>query len=159
MQFDPFPWMNLALAEARHALAKGEVPVGAVVVYENRQISSAFNLVETNSDPTAHAEILAIRAAAKELSNWRLKGAKLIVTLEPCPMCASALMLSRIDEIYFGTPDPRLGACGSIFDLASSPQLPHQIKSFSGILEKECKALLDEFFESIRRGGRAAEGA
>ena len=157
--FDPMPWMALAIGEANSALNQGEIPVGAVIVKDNRLIGVGRNLVEANKDASAHAEMIALRVAGKSILNWRLSGAKLIVTLEPCPMCTSALMLSRIDEIYYGTSDPRLGACGSLFDLAGSSQLPHQIKVFSGILEKECKDLLDTFFENVRRGGRVAEGA
>ena len=152
--------MNLAIGEAKKAFDRGEVPVGAVFISQEGQLLGlGHNLVEANHDASAHAELLAMAAAGRTHGDWRLNGSRLVVTLEPCPMCTSALVLARVAEIYFGAPDPRLGACGSIFDLASSPQLPHQIKTYSGVLEKECKALLNDFFQKLRRGGREVEGA
>jgi tRNA(adenine34) deaminase len=150
-KFDPVPWMRLALEEAQKAFTKNEVPVGAVIVFENELISAAHNLVESTNDATAHAEILAVKEAGKKLGTWRLNKAKLVVTLEPCPMCTSALMLSRVEEIYFGASDVRLGACGSLFDLAEDLQLPHQIKTYSGILQEDCKNILNNFFTTIRK--------
>ena len=143
--------MLKALCLARQAAEMGEIPVGAVVVKNDKIISEAHNEVEKNADQTLHAEILAIRRASQKLSNWRLNGCSLYVTLEPCPMCLGAAILSRIDSIYFGAHDERLGAAGSCFDISEHPKLPHQISVFSGIMAKESKELLRKFFEDKRK--------
>lgn len=144
-------WMRQALAEARLALKKDEVPVGAVVVFEDKIIGRGHNQVESLKDPTAHAEIIAIGAAAGYLDSWRLSGASLYVTLEPCAMCAGALVLSRIDRLVFGTKDPKAGACGSLFNIAQDPRLNHQVQVVPNILEQECSRLLQAFFEKVRQ--------
>ena len=144
-------WMRHALTEARQALKKGEVPVGAVVAYEKRIIGRGHNQVETLNDPTAHAEIIAIGAAAGYLNSWRLTGASLYVTLEPCTMCAGALVLSRIDRLIFGTKDPKAGACGSLYNIAQDIRLNHQLEIIPYILERECSQILQEFFEKVRQ--------
>lgn len=144
-------WMRHALTEARQALKKGEVPVGAVVAYEKRIIGRGHNQVETLNDPTAHAEIIAIGAAAGYLNSWRLTGASLYVTLEPCAMCAGALVLSRIDRLIFGTKDPKAGACGSLYNIAQDIRLNHQLEIIPYILERECSQILQEFFEKVRQ--------
>ena len=149
-------WMRHALVEAGLALKKGEVPVGAVVVYEDKIIGRGHNQVEGLNDPTAHAEIIAIGAASTYLNSWRLSGASLYVTLEPCAMCAGALVLSRIDRLVFGPKDPKAGACGSLYNIAQDIRLNHQLEIVPYILEKECSHMLRAFFEKLRR--RSLEG-
>jgi tRNA(adenine34) deaminase len=150
-------WMRQALAEAKLALKKDEVPVGAVVVYEDRIIGRGHNQVESLKDPTAHAEIIAVGAAAGYLDSWRLSGASLYVTLEPCAMCAGALVLGRVDRLVFGTKDPKTGACGSLFNIVQDPRLNHQIQVVSSVLEEECNRLLQAFFEKLRRKNPAGK--
>ncbi len=144
--------MRTALEQAEQAAAKGEVPVGAVVVREGRLISSAYNLVESSGDATAHAEVLAIRRAGERLGSWRLEGCDLYVTLEPCPMCIGAVLLSRLNTLYFGAYDKKFGAVGSNFNLANAG-LPRTVDVVSGVLEQECASLLTAFFEQRRGGG------
>jgi tRNA(adenine34) deaminase len=144
-------WMRQALAEAKMALKKGEVPVGAVVVHEDKIIGRGYNQVEGLNDPTAHAEIIAIGAAATYLNSWRLSGASLYVTLEPCAMCAGALVLSRIDRLVFGAKDPKAGACGSLFNIVQDPRLNHMVQILSGVLERESGQLMQAFFEKLRQ--------
>lgn len=144
-------WMRQALAEAKLALKKGEVPIGAVVVCEGKIIGRGHNQVESLKDPTAHAEIIAIGAAAGYLGSWRLSGASLYVTLEPCAMCAGALVLSRVDRLVFGTKDPKAGACGSLFNIVQDPRLNHQVEVVPHVLEQECSRILQAFFEKVRR--------
>lgn len=143
-------WMRASIEEARCGALLGEVPVGAVLVHEGVVLSRAHNLVETNHDATAHAEILVIREAAKKLSSWRLAECSLVVTLEPCPMCMGAIVLSRISRVYFGAWDPRMGAAGSRFDLSNYPDFPHAVEMFPEVLKNECESLLKVFFESRR---------
>ncbi|MEE4312050.1 MAG: tRNA adenosine(34) deaminase TadA [candidate division KSB1 bacterium] len=143
-------WMSLAFAEAEKAYEKGEVPVGAVVVSENRIIGRGHNLIETLQDPTAHAEMLAITAAANHFASWRLEDTALYVTLEPCPMCAGAILLARIDSVYYGAQDPRLGACGTTLNLCNNAALDLSAPVTGGILEEKCRAILQEFFTRIR---------
>lgn len=142
--------MGLALSQAREALAFGEVPVGAVIVRGGQILSRAFNLRETLHDPTAHAESLAIRLAGRALGSWRLEGCTLYVTLEPCPMCAGAIVQSRIPIVVYGATDPKAGACRSLYRLADDPRLNHRAILRSGVLADECSALLREFFQ-VRR--------
>ena len=143
-------WMRLAIDEAHQAESIGEVPVGALVVRGSEVIARAHNLVESRQDATCHAEILAIRAATEKLSSWRLEECSLFVTLEPCPMCMGAIILSRIPKLYFGAWDPRMGAAGSQFDLSNYPQFPHQVQVFPEILKEECENLLKSFFRAVR---------
>ena len=150
---DDEKWMRQALTEAKLALKKKEVPVGAVVVYEDRIIGRGHNQVESLKDPTAHAEIIAVGAAAGYLDSWRLSGASLYVTLEPCAMCAGALVLSRVDRLVFGPKDPKTGACGSLFNIVQDPRLNHRVQVVSNVLEEECNRLLQAFFEKLRRKG------
>jgi tRNA(adenine34) deaminase len=152
--------MELALREARVGAAEGEVPVGAVVIHEGRIIGKAHNQRETLQDPTAHAEMIAITQAAADLGTWRLTGATLYVTLEPCTMCAGALVLARIDRLVFGATDPKAGGCGSIYDVVRDSRLNHEIDVVSGIREAECGEILRLFFRERReqrRGAGAAE--
>jgi tRNA(adenine34) deaminase len=146
-------YMEYAIREARAALEHDEVPVGCVIVHENRIVGKAHNMRETLQDPTAHAEVLAITQAAAALQSWRLEGAKLYVTLEPCPMCAGAIILSRVAEVYFGAFDPKAGACGTLMNLLEDKRFNHQPKVTSGLLADECAALLTDFFRNIRRRG------
>jgi tRNA(adenine34) deaminase len=144
--------MEQALVCAREAEAGGEVPVGAVIFdAAGTLVARAANAPIAGNDPTAHAEILALRAAGRELSNYRLPGCVLYVTLEPCAMCVGALVHARIARIVYGAPDPKTGACGSVFELASSPKLNHRIEVTGGVLAEESSALLKRFF-AARRG-------
>jgi tRNA(adenine34) deaminase len=143
--------MEQALACARDAEAEGEVPVGAVIVTaQGAVLARAANAPIARNDPTAHAEVLALRAAGQVLGNYRLPGCTLYVTLEPCAMCVGALVHARIARVVYGAPDPKTGACGSVFDLAASPRLNHRIEVTGGILGEDCGALLKRFF-AVRR--------
>lgn len=143
-------FMRTAISEARRAFDRGEVPVGAVVVKNGEIIARGYNLVEENKDPTAHAEMIALRAAARKLGGWRLIGCDLYVTCEPCAMCVGAMVWSRIEHLYFGAEDPKAGACGSVFDIPGETRLNHSIEVFGGVLEDECAALLRDFFARLR---------
>jgi tRNA(adenine34) deaminase len=143
-------FMALALEEARRAASWGDVPIGAVVVRGEDVLSRAGNARERDADPTAHAEILAIREAARTLGSWRLEGCELFVTLEPCAMCAGALVLSRIERLVFATPDPKAGFAGSLGDLVRDPRLNHSVAVEAGVLEGECADVLRAFFRERR---------
>ncbi|MCK4353209.1 tRNA adenosine(34) deaminase TadA [candidate division WOR-3 bacterium] len=138
-------WMKEALKEAELAKEEKEVPIGAVIVLNDRIIGRGHNQVESLKDPTAHAEIIAITSASHSINNWRLNNATLYVTLEPCPMCAGAIFLSRISRCVFGAKDPKLGSLGSVYEIKSP-----EIKIISGVLESECKKLLKSFFKNKR---------
>jgi tRNA(adenine34) deaminase len=141
--------MRLALEQARMAARHGDVPVGAVVVDQAGSVlAAAGNEREIRHDPTAHAEILALREASRKLRSWRLSGLSLVVTLEPCTMCAGALVLARVTRLVFGTFDPKAGAVSSLFDVVRDPRLNHRVDVRSGVLEAECSALLKNFFSS-----------
>ena len=142
--------MEVALEEARKAEAHGDVPIGAAVFRDGELLSRAGNERELQRDPTAHAELLAIRAAAAELGGWRLPGTTLFVTLEPCAMCAGAIVLARVPLVVFGTRDPKAGAAGSILDVLAEPALNHRPEVIAGVREAECAALLRDFFASRR---------
>lgn len=144
-------WMEEAISEARRAAALGEVPVGAVVVRDGEAIGRGFNRRETDGDPSAHAEMLALRQAARTVGHWRLEGCAIYVTLEPCAMCAGALVLSRIDTLVFGASDPKGGFCGSLGDLVRHPRLNHRLEVRSGVLDAACSGLLKEFFTALRQ--------
>ena len=145
--------MDLALEQARHAEAEGEVPVGALVVGTNgRIVGRGFNQCISLSDATAHAEILALREACALLDNYRLPDLTMYCTVEPCVMCAGALVHARISRLVYGTPDPRAGAAGSIYNVLSDSRLNHQVDIFPGVRAKECSALLQTFFERLRNG-------
>jgi tRNA(adenine34) deaminase len=145
------PGMEIALAEARKAEGHGDVPIGAAILRDGELLARAGNQRELRRDPTAHAEVLAIRAAADALGGWRLPGTTLYVTLEPCAMCAGAIVLARIPQVVYGTPDPKAGAAGSVLDVLSEPALNHRPEVIAGVREEECAAMLREFFAS-RRG-------
>jgi len=143
-------YMALALEEARAAGAEGEAPVGAVVVCDGAVVARARNARESAADPTAHAELIAIRQAAERLGRWRLSDCTLYVTLEPCPMCAGALVNARIDRLVYGAYDPKAGAVGTLMDLSSDERLNHRFAVTAGVLERECSAVLTEFFRGLR---------
>ena len=143
-------WMGLALQQARQAAAAGEVPVGAVVVRDGQIIASGRNAPIAGHDPTAHAELIAIREAAGAMGGWRLPDTTLYVTLEPCAMCAGAIVLARIPRVVFGAPDPKAGAAGSLIDVLGEPGLNHRPEVEGGVLAAECGAVLSEFFASRR---------
>ena len=149
--------MALALTEARLALEKDEVPVGAVAVHEGRVIARAHNLRETLRDPTAHAEMVAITQAAEALETWRLDDVTLYVTLEPCPMCAGAVLQARVSRIVFGAHDPKAGACGSRIDLIRGSGMPFTVEVTSGIRADDCAGILREFFLERRSKGKPEE--
>ena len=143
--------MEVAIEEARKAEGHGDVPIGAAVFRGEELLSRAGNERELRSDPTAHAEVLAIRAAAEALGGWRLPGTTIFVTLEPCAMCAGAIVLARIPNVVYGAPDPKAGAAGSVLDVLAEPELNHRPQVLAGVREADCASLLREFFAS-RRG-------
>lgn len=149
-------FMEAAIAEARRAQTLEEVPIGAVLVHRDEIVARAHNLRECAKDPTGHAELLVIRAAAESLSSWRLTDTTLYVTLEPCAMCAGAIVLARIPRVVYGTRDPKAGACGSLWNIVQDPRLNHRVELQSGVLEVECQALLQNFFRALRQGGPPA---
>lgn len=143
--------MQMALSQARNAWALGEVPVGALVVRDGEVIATGFNQPIGTHDPTAHAEIMALRAAATLLGNYRLPGCELFVTLEPCVMCAGAMMHARLERVVFGAADPKTGACGSVVNVFEQERLNHHTAVVGGVLAQECGGLLREFFAERRR--------
>ncbi len=145
--------MALALAEARRAAEAGEVPVGAVAVVDGAVVAARHNEREASNDPTAHAEMLALRDAAAHLGDWRLRDVTLFVTLEPCPMCAGALVAARVGRLVYGAVDPRAGACGTLYNLCVDPRLNHELPVTSGVAAQECGSLLTSFFAG-KRGER-----
>ncbi len=151
-------WMREALKLAREARAQGEVPVGAVVVLGGRLLGKGKNQIETLGDPTAHAEILAIGAAAAAVGEPRLIGATLYTTLEPCVMCSGAIVLARIARIVYAADDPKAGACGSVYDIPRDPRLNHRAVVLGGLLAEESSFLLRSFFDALRRNAADADG-
>jgi tRNA(adenine34) deaminase len=149
-------WMARAITEARKAEAKDEVPIGCVIVLGGRIIARGHNLRESSQDPAAHAELIAIRKAARKLGSWRLLNCTLYVTLEPCIMCMGAIILARIPTVVFGCYDPKGGAAGSLYDLSDDPRLNHSVALVPQILESECSDLLSSFFAGLRARKRAA---
>jgi tRNA(adenine34) deaminase len=144
--------MELALSEARLAAAQGEVPVGAVALVGGSVVAARHNEREHAADPTAHAEILALRDAALHLGGWRLSDLTLVVTLEPCPMCAGALVAARVGRVVFGATDPRAGACGTLYNLCADPRLNHEVAVTGGVAAAACGDLLSSFFAQKRTG-------
>lgn len=143
--------MRRAIAEASKARAKDEVPIGCVIVKDGRIIARGHNLRETSQDPAGHAELLAIRKAARKLGSWRLLDTVLYVTLEPCTMCMGAIILARIPTVVFGCYDPKGGAAGSIYDLSGDSRLNHRVELLSRVLESDCSRLLSDFFADLRK--------
>ncbi len=150
-------WMGIALREAKKAGDRGEIPIGAVVVKDGVVVGRGYNLREGKHDPVAHAEIIAIRQAARRLGNWRLTGTRLYVTLEPCLMCMGAILLARIDTVVFGCYDPKAGAAGSLYDLSDDTRLNHRVSLVAGVRGEECSALLSGFFAELRRKKKNAK--
>ena len=144
-------FMKEALKQARLAYNKLEVPVGCVIVKDEQVIARAHNLKETKNDTTKHAEIIAIQKASKKLNSWRLNGCEMYVTLEPCTMCAGALIQSRIDKVYIGTMDYKTGACGSVLNLLEDFKFNHKVEVETGILKEECEKILQDFFKDLRK--------
>lgn len=149
-------WMSRAIAEAGKALARNEVPIGCVIVQGGRIIARGHNLRETSQDPSGHAEMIAIRKAARKLGSWRLLDTVLYVTLEPCTMCMGAIILARIPMVVFGCYDPKGGAAGSLYDLSCDPRLNHSVELVPRVLESECSGLLSSFFAQLRMRKRRA---
>jgi tRNA(adenine34) deaminase len=147
-------FMRMALQEAEQAMAEDEVPVGAVIVHNGRVIGRAHNQREQLRDPTAHAEMIAITQAAEALGSWRLEGCTLYATLEPCPMCAGAILQGRIPALVYGAPDPKAGAVQTLYQMLSDPRLNHRVQTVSGVLMTECGAILTRFFQAQRRLGK-----
>lgn len=143
-------WMRLALEQAQIAYKRDEVPIGAVIVRNGEILSLSFNEKEKDQDPTAHAEIIAIRRAAEKLGHWRLTDAMLYVTLEPCPMCAGAIIQSRIKHLIYGASDPKGGAAGSVLNVLNEKLWNHKVEVTAGVLEEDCTVLLREFFRKKR---------
>jgi tRNA(adenine34) deaminase len=148
---DNYRFMYAALQEAEKAADNGEVPIGAVIVHENLIIGRGYNQVELLKDPTAHAEMIAITAAASHMEDWRLNECDIYITLEPCIMCTGALLSARINSIYFATFDTKFGACGSIYNLAEEGKANHRIKLYSGLMASESQRLLKSFFNRVRK--------
>ncbi|MEX2554186.1 MAG: tRNA adenosine(34) deaminase TadA [Actinomycetota bacterium] len=152
----PEVWMRSALDEARRALDHDDVPIGCIVVSAaGEELARAHNSRERDTDPTAHAELLALRDAAAKLGSWRLEGATVYVTLEPCPMCAGAMVLARVASLVYGAADPKAGATGSIYNIVQDERLNHRLDVVSGVLADECGAILTAFFQSKRDPGRS----
>ena len=148
-------WMQRAIAEAAKAQGKDEVPIGCVIVKDGKVIARGHNLRESNQDPAAHAELIAIRKAARKLNSWRLLDTTLYVTLEPCLMCMGAIILARIPTVVFGCFDPKGGAAGSLYDLSDDPRLNHRVQLVPSILEQECSGQLSGFFSELRQRKRS----
>lgn len=148
-------WMRLAIAEARKAEVKNEVPIGCVIVRNGKVVSRGHNLRESKQDPTAHAELISIKKAARKLGSWRLLDTTLYVTLEPCTMCMGAIILSRIPTVVFGCYDPKGGAAGSLYDFSVDTRLNHRVDLVSRILENECSEILSSFFSCLRNRKKA----
>lgn len=151
-------WMEYALKEAEQAYKRKEVPIGAVVVMNNRIIGRGYNQIELLQDPTAHAEMIAITAAATYTGSRRLEQCSLYVTLEPCTMCAGAIVLARIPRLVFGAFDPKAGACGTLYNIVNDARLNHRVETIHGILEERCGAILKEFFGKVRAGEAGKPG-
>jgi len=149
-------WMGKALREAEKAAARDEVPIGAVIVRDGVVVGRGYNLREGRQDPSAHAEMIAIRQAARRLGSWRLTGCILYVTLEPCTMCMGAIILARLDRVVFGCYDPKGGAAGSLYDLSDDHRLNHRVELTPHIRERECSAILSRFFADLRKRKKAS---
>lgn len=152
-------WMEYALKEAEQALRRKEVPIGAVIVREGRILGKGYNQIESLQDPTAHAEMIAVTAAATALGGRRLEQCTLYVTLEPCPMCAGAIVAARIPRLVFGAWDPKAGACGTLYNIVQDTRLNHRVELVGGILEERCGGMLKDFFAKVRVNGMGKPGA
>jgi tRNA(adenine34) deaminase len=152
-------WMEYALKEADRAFRQREVPIGAIIVHDGRIIGRGYNQTESLRDPTAHAEMIAITAAATHLEGRRLEACTLYVTLEPCPMCAGAIVQARIPRVVYGAWDPKAGSCGTLYNLIQDDRLNHRAELVTGILEERCGGILKEFFVQVRHSGMGKPGA
>ncbi|HET6421857.1 MAG TPA: tRNA adenosine(34) deaminase TadA [Geobacteraceae bacterium] len=148
-------WMGLAIREAKRAAGRGEVPIGAVIVRGDEVLGRGHNQREGKNDPAAHAELTAIRMAARKAGAWRLTGSTIYVTLEPCVMCMGAILLARLDRVVFGCYDPKGGAAGSLYDLSDDPRLNHRVELATGVREEECSTMLSGFFAELRKTKKA----
>ena len=148
-------YMKAALAQAKKAYALGEVPIGCVIVYEDKIIGRGYNRRNTDKTPLAHAEITAIKKAGKFMKDWRLEGCRLYVTLEPCQMCSGAIVQARIPEVVMAAENPKAGCAGSVMDILNNPEFNHQVKVKKGVLKEECSALLKDFFVELRKRNKA----
>ena len=146
-------WMEFAFKEADQAYKRKEVPIGAIIVHDNRIIGKGYNQTESLRDPTAHAEIIAITAAAAQLDNHRLADCTMYVTLEPCAMCAGAIVLARIPTLVYGASDPKAGACGTLYNIVQDERLNHRVDLVRGVLEEKCGDILKDFFSKLRTNG------
>lgn len=146
-----------ALAEAAKARDLGEIPIGAVIEKDGVIVGRGHNLTESEKDPTAHAEMLAIREAAKTLGGWRLTGCRMYVTVEPCAMCAGAIVWSRLEKLYIGAMDPKGGGCGSVFNIVQEQKLNHYVEIETGLLEDQCRTIVKDFFRNLRKSAKTKE--
>ena len=154
---DDIYWMGKALSQAKRAEHRGEVPIGAIVVRDGVVLGSGFNLRERTLDPTAHAELVAIRKASRKCGSWRLTGSTVYVTLEPCLMCMGAMILARIDRLVYGCRDPKGGAAGTLYDVSDDKRLNHRFAVISGVMEEECSRMLSKFFSAVRTRKKAGQ--
>jgi tRNA(adenine34) deaminase len=150
-------YMQAAIRQAILAEENGDVPIGCVIVYQNRIIAKGYNQREQLNDPTAHAEMLALTGAAEYIGNWRLHGCTMYVTLEPCTMCAGAMVLARMDRLVYGCADPKTGACQSLYNIVQDERLNHQLEVKAGVLNSECSELLSLFFQKRRQENKEQE--
>ncbi|MGI6747072.1 MAG: tRNA adenosine(34) deaminase TadA [Anaerovoracaceae bacterium] len=148
---NPDNFMLEAFKEAEKALSINEVPIGAIIEKDGIIIGRGHNKTETAKDPTAHAEMIAIREAAQKLGGWRLLGCRMYVTTEPCSMCAGAIVLARIEKVFIGTPDPKTGACGSLMNILQDERLNHSVQIETGIMQQQCEKLMKSFFQKLRK--------
>lgn len=148
--FDDKYWMRLALRTAEKALEQKEVPVGCLVIHENKIIGRGYNQREMLNDSTAHAEMIAISAACQQMGSWRLENTTIYVTMEPCPMCAGAIVLSRIPRLVYGVEDPKAGACGTLYNIVQDSRLNHTVEVIGGVLESDSRELIQNFFRKLR---------
>lgn len=144
-------YMKAALLEAKKAEQLGEVPIGAVIVKDGQIVGHGYNRRETDNDPTAHAEMIAIREASEQLGSWRLNDCNLYVTLEPCPMCAGAIIQARIDKVVYGTEDPKAGAAGTLLNILQDERFNHQTDMIPGVMREDCRTILTSFFQALRQ--------
>ena len=153
----PEEYMKEALELAKTAMFYGDVPIGAVIVRGGEIVGRGYNTTERDKDPTCHAEMNAIRDAAKRLGGWRLPGCSMYVTVEPCSMCAGAIVLARIEKLYIGAPDPKAGACVSLANITTDERLNHQVELYTGILEDDCSQIMKSFFRELRNKKKQSE--
>ncbi len=152
---DDHRFMRMAIEQAQIAEENGDVPIGAIIVHEGTIVAKAYNQRQQLQDPTAHAEIIALTQAAAALESWRLNGCTMYVTLEPCPMCAGALVLSRMDRLVYGCDDPKAGACKSLYNIVTDERLNHRLEVITGVMEEQCRKQLQDFFARRRKENKS----